>query len=109
MPDHPHVGDNEDLEPDDDKEPVLGATEEMDQTGWAESGICDREFDATDCIDRHKPVAQWEASIARRGDMVALTRRAEALRRRRGADTHTHSPDTLIPIGPGMMFWSGPL
>ncbi len=111
MPDDPHDGDNEDLEPDDDKEPVLGATEEIDQTGWAESGICDREFDATDCIDRHKPVAQWEASIARRGDMVALTRRAESLRCRQASHTKLAptDPDTLIPIGPGMMWWGGPV
>ncbi len=57
----------------------------------------------------HKPRAHMMASIARRGDMVALTRRAEALRRGFAAPTPHSYRDNVIPIGPGMVFWGGPL
>ena len=101
-----HDGDGEDLEAEPD-EPILGATEEVDQTAWAESGTCDREFDATDCIDRHKPRGDYEASVARRGDMVALTRRVEALRRGVQTPTPHVYRDNVRPIV-GAKCWEVP-
>ena len=102
--DVPHDGDGEDLEAE-PNEPVLGATEKIDQTGWGETGTHDREFDATDCIDRQKPREQVWASVARRDEMAALRRRAQALRFR--SPVH-RDPDRVTPIGPGMMSWGGP-
>ena len=88
-----------------DAEPWLGSLEHLDQTRWSKSSTLDAEHDVTDCVTHYMSKTAWEAVYANRPAMNALTARAHALRARHAP---RRDPDTLTPVGLGVMWWEGP-
>ena len=107
--DLPHDGDGEDLEHEPAEDWLGSAIGNGDQRHWAQGEAGEREADPTDDVRFYKGPGEREAAFARRDGLRDLARQAKALRRkvRQVGKPYRPSPDTLVPLGPGVMFWSG--